>query len=204
MSRFDAEAAKWDSNPVRVAMARAVADAMIRHVPFSPSMHVMDYGAGTGLITLRLQPLVGLIVAADSSRGMLKVLDEKRAALGARNIATRLLDLEQSEPAGPEFDAVVSSMTLHHVDDVFALFRRFRNALKPRGYLAVADLDTEDGSFHADPTGVRHNGFDREHLCGLLGRAGFQEMAAHDAHQLQKPGKNGTATYSVFLITARR
>jgi 2-polyprenyl-3-methyl-5-hydroxy-6-metoxy-1,4-benzoquinol methylase len=204
MSRFDAEAAKWDSNPGRVALARAVADAMIRHIQFSAAMCVMDYGAGTGLITLRLQPLVASIVAADSSRGMLKVLDEKRAALGSRNIATRLLDLGRSEPTGPEFDAVVSSMTLHHVDDVFALFRRFRDALKPRGYLAVADLDTEDGTFHSDPTGVRHHGFEREHLCGLLGKAGFQEMAAHDAHKLQKPGKDGLATYSVFLITARR
>ena len=39
-------------------------------------------------------------------------------------------------------------MTMHHIEDVSALVRTFRGMLKPGGWLAPVDLDTEDGSFH--------------------------------------------------------
>ena len=205
VSRFDREALLWDSNPGRVAVARAIANAIIRHVPLSRSMDIMDYGAGTGLITLSLQPLVRSITAVDTSREMLKVLGDKLLGLGADNVTTRLLDLEKTRDALGGFDAIVTSMTLHHVRDTFTLFRRFCESLKSGGWIAAADLDTEDGTFHPDSTGVHHHGFDREQLRDLLQRAGFVDIAMHDAHCFSKPGVGGkTREYSIFLATARK
>ena len=57
-SRFDEAAAQWDSNPGRVDVARAVGEAIGRAVPFEPGWRAVDYGAGTGLLTLNLQPRV--------------------------------------------------------------------------------------------------------------------------------------------------
>jgi len=55
-----------------------------------------------------------------------------------------------------QFDLLFSSMLLHHIPDTLAFFQRCHPWLKPKGYLAVADLDREDGSFHQDHTGVAH------------------------------------------------
>jgi ubiquinone/menaquinone biosynthesis C-methylase UbiE len=49
---------------------------------------VLDYGAGTGLLTLNLQPQVAAIVAMDSSAGMLEKVTEKLHAAGIRNVVT--------------------------------------------------------------------------------------------------------------------
>jgi tRNA (cmo5U34)-methyltransferase len=205
LSRFDREALSWDSNPGRVALARAIADTMIRQVPFSPSMDVMDYGAGTGLITLRLQPLIGSIMAVDTSREMLNVLEDKLRKLGASNVTTRLLDLEKTPGLSGKFDAIVSSMTLHHVQDTLTVFRRFFEALKVGGWIAAADLDTEDGTFHPDSTGVYHQGFDRGEVSALLQRVGFADVVMQNAHRFPKPGADGVMReYGIFLATARK
>lgn len=202
--RFDAAALKWDDNPGRVAMASAVVSAMKQSVPFSKSMTVLDYGAGTGLITLGLQPLVGALVAADTSPKMLKVLEGKLSESGIRNVTTRLLDPTKPFSAETPFSAIVSSMTLHHVRDTAAIFRQFYQALAPGGYLALADLDTEDGSFHGpDVPGVYHLGFDHALLRTQLNDAGFSAPQVRVVHTMTKEVKSGDRkTFNIFLALA--
>ncbi len=64
-SRFDPAAAEWDNNPGRVNLARAVGEGIERAIPLEPNWRVLDYGAGTGLLTLNLQPRVASLVALD-------------------------------------------------------------------------------------------------------------------------------------------
>ena len=92
---FDKEAAAWDENPGRVRLANDVANAIIREVGPSREMDVLDFGCGTGLVTLRLQPLVKSITGADSSKGMLAVLDDKVQKQRLSNVRTRLVDFEK-------------------------------------------------------------------------------------------------------------
>lgn len=204
-SRFDRDAAGFDAVPARVELARAVADAIVKQLPLHNRMAIMDYGAGTGLVSLRLQPLVASVVAADSSREMLSVLQAKLTAAHIDQVHTRELNMELQPATPAEFDVIVSSMTLHHVKDTAAILRQFHRALKPSGWLAVADLDTEGGLFHTDPTGVHHCGFDRGTLCGLLAAAGFVNARTQDAHQMTKPGADGAPrAFSIFLATAQK
>lgn len=202
--RFDKVAASWDANPVRVALARGVAEAICRHVPMSPALDAMDFGAGTGLLTLALSPRLRRITALDTSREMLKVLEEKRQAAAISNLDTLLCDPTVTPLPPARFDLVVSSMALHHVANPTLLLGKLRAALKPGGWLAMADLDSEDGSFHPDRQGVFHNGFDRRELCAILERCGFVNAASHDAHTIVRPGPDGRPrNYSVFLAVAR-
>lgn len=47
--------------------------------------------------------------------------------------------------------------------------------MKPGGFLCIADLRQENGSFHAKYDDFfRNNGFDRELLCELLTNNGFR------------------------------
>jgi hypothetical protein len=69
--------------------------------------------------------------------------------------------------------------------------------------LAVADLDTEDGSFHGDNTGVRHLGFDRRHLGALLRNAGFSSVRdTTAATMVREVAGGGSRSFPVFLLIA--
>jgi cyclopropane fatty-acyl-phospholipid synthase-like methyltransferase len=203
---FDREAATWDQNKFRRSMAIAIADAMASHLELSGSETVLDYGAGTGLVSLRLAPFAKRVLCADSSQGMLDVLGGKIAAAGLANVSTRLLDLEKQEPTSiPPIDVLVSSMALHHIADTAALARRFHSVLRPGGRLAVADLDSEAGDFHADNTGVAHFGFDRGTTQSLFRDAGFVDVSLSTATKVTKPTAAGTdKDFTIFLLTAQR
>lgn len=198
---FDKEAAQWDANPGRVQLAHDVADAVIREVSPTREMDALDFGCGTGLVTLRLQPLVRTITGMDSSQGMLAVLESKVRGQGLANVRTRFLDLEKGGTVDGRYHLIMSSMTLHHVPDPAGLIAQLSGALLPGGTLAVADLDAEDGSFHGDNTGVLHRGFDRVRVRGLFEQSGLSGVRDVTAAVVVKeiPGK-GRREFPVFLI----
>lgn len=202
---FEKEAATWDANPKRVKLAKDVAEAIIRVLEPAPHMEALDFGCGTGLVTLRLQPLVRSITGADSSPGMLAVLQDKVKNHGLSNVRTQLVDFEKGETLEGQFHLLVSSMTMHHVRDTAALLRLWFDLLLPGGLLGVADLDPEDGSFHGDNTGIFHLGFERSRLQALLENTGFRQVRATTAASMVKEIAGGEEReFSVFLITGRK
>ena len=199
-NRFDQAAATWDEQPRRVKLARAVADEITHQIHLSHDTDVLDFGCGTGLLTLALQPLVRSVTGADASSGMLDVLRQKLQVQGLANVETILLDPEMPLSLDARFHLIVSSMALHHVANPAPLFRRFHEQLEPGGRVALADLDREDGSFHEDARDVFHLGFERSDLQTLLTAAGFVGLSATTATITRK----GNRDYPVFLITGRR
>jgi len=203
-SRFDRAAAEWDSNPGRVALAKAVVEAIRNAVPLRPDMNAMDFGAGTGLVTLGLLSYVQNITAVDASGEMLRMLNEKLKMLQVRNVHTLLCNIAETKLPPATFDLIVSSMVLHHNQDVPQVLRQLRSSLRPGGWIALADLESEDGTFHTDLTGVYHHGFDREQVCRWLQDAGFVDTRAREAHRIVRPSADGRIhEYPVFLVTGR-
>ncbi len=204
-SRFDQAAAEWDNNPGRVNLARAVGASIARVIPLQPNWRALDYGAGTGLLTLNLQPRVASLVALDSSKGMLEKLTHKLAVSRIGNVRAHHWDLATQPFPEADFDLVVSSMTLHHLHDVPLVLGRLISLLKPGGWLALADLDTEDGSFHGDAPDVFHHGFARSQVSEWLKQAGMSRVSVDDAHSMQKQSAAGEMrSYSVFLAVGQK
>lgn len=201
---FESVAANWDSNPTRLQIAHDVAAAIMREVQLSPEMDVLDYGCGTGLVAMQLQPHVKSVCGADSSPAMLEVLKGKIATLQLGNVGTQLVDFERGAHATGQYDLIVSSMVTHHVPDTAALFKEWARLLKPGGRIAFADLDTEDGAFHGDNTGVFHLGFDRTRLRELLLAAGFGEVRDTTATVVHKEVEGRPRDFPIFLIAAQR
>ena len=197
--RFDKAASTWDLQDRRVLIARGVTMAIAGRIPLSKELSVVDFGCGTGLVTLALGPQVGSITGADTSRGMLDTLAEKAKNAGIP-VQLRQLRVDGTVDLGGPYDLIVSSMTLHHVADVPGLFRQFEHVLTQGGHVALADLDMEDGTFHEDTTGVHHHGFQREQIQAWLVEAGFREIHLETATVTSKEGKD----FPVFLATARR
>jgi len=203
--RFNRAAAEWDANPARLALAKAVAEAILRAVPLRAGMRIVDYGAGTGLVTLRLAAAGMRVVAVDTAPGMLEVLQRKLKDARVAGVTTSLWNLEEAAYPETGFDAVVSSMTLHHVGDVPPVLRRCHDMLRPGGWAVLADLDKEDGSFHSDPTGVRHHGFDRTVLAGWMEAAGFTRVAVTEVYRMERNGADGRArAYGILLASGRK
>ena len=203
-ARFNKVAAEWDNNPTRVALARAVVEAIRAAVPLRTEMQAMDFGAGTGLVTLGLLASVNSVTAVDASAEMLRVLDDKLRALRIGNVHTLQCDISRAPLPANQFDLVVSSMVLHHLPEVSPVLQRLRPCLRPGGWIALADLDTEDGSFHPDMSGVFHKGLDRGVVCQWLEQAGFSDVTARDAHTITRQSLDGiTRQYGVFLVTGR-
>ena len=197
--RFDQEAATWDENPRRVRLAKAVAEIIASQVPLSGAMKALDFGCGTGLLTLKLRSSIGSITGADTSPGMLEVLRQKVKDRGLDAVEAFLLKPEDDYALRGSYDLIVSSMTLHHIQDLSTLFHRFRERLRPGGHIALADLDKEDGTFHANVDDVFHRGFARSEIKALLAEAGFMNLKDTTAYEIRRNGRD----YPVFLITGR-
>lgn len=201
---FDHKAETWDLDPVKAARAAAVARRILERVPLTPSVDLLDFGSGTGLLGFELLPHVASVTFADTSEAMLRQVAEKLRAAGPER--GRTLRLDPEGPALPRrYGAIVSLMTLHHVADPSATLRLLADHLEPGGWLAVCDLDTEDGSFHDDdPHAEVHHGFDRDALVALAGRLGLQEVSISSAWVMRRERPAGTREYPLFLLTARR
>jgi len=202
-AHFDSKARQWDDNPVFRERGLKIAEAIRKAVPLHGQMNALDYGCGTGLLSFPLKDELGAILMADSSGGMLEVVNEKIAALGVSNMATLQLDLLADPPPSERFDLIVTAMTLHHVPDTDHILRILHDLLKPGGYLCIADLDKEDGSFHGIEVDV-HHGFDQADLGRRAVQAGFADLRFQTVFSIAKDHATGPRDYPVFLMTAQR
>ena len=206
-THFDEAAANWDAEPRRVELAKAVGEAILRQVQPTCGMDVLDYGCGTGLLGLFLLPRVRSVTGADSSPGMLKVLEEKIRSGGFERMRTQQLDLGRDPIPESRYHLIVANMVLHHVDQTEALLAAFYEMLLPGGTVAIADLDTEHGLFHGPDVAasVYHHGFDRDAFKDRLCWAGFVDAKGATAHVIRKPIVGGEMRdFPVFLIVGHR
>lgn len=204
-NRFDLRAATWDENPVRLVMARTVANKMVERVSLTQDMKALEFGCGTGLVTVLMAPMLGRITAVDSSENMLAELQKKIDDMGIGNIEYHKLDIGEQAVPGSDYDFIFSNMTFHHIEDGDALLKKLCGALAHGGVLALTDLDSEDGSFHGDMPGVYHLGFKRGDVVSAFEKAGFSSCSVENVHVVEKPGKDGTThRYPMFLATGRK
>ena len=200
MTDFDERAKDWDSDPMKVERAHAVADAIRAALPLRPDMTAFEYGCGTGLLSFFLKDDFSSITLADTSQGMLDVLSEKIRAAKTVNMHPVRLDLAADPLPAQRFDVIYSLMVLHHLHDPDLMLHKFNQILHPEGWLVVADLDQEDGSFHTDGTTDVHLGFGRGNLQKRVEAAGFADIGFSTAYTIAKNGRE----YPIFLMTARR
>lgn len=202
---FNKDAAKWDENPGRLKMAESVFNTINSNLKLTKNMRILDFGCGTGLLSLRLLPLVHSVTAADSSEGMLEVLNSKITEQNLENIKTLLIDIDKNEHLTGEYDVVTSSMTMHHIKNPAQLLKQFYSIIAPGGSLCIADLDSDEGKFHDDNAGVFHMGFHRDEMKSIFADAGFKDINDFTAAEISKPDKDGNVnTFSVFLIVGRK
>lgn len=204
MTDFNSRAPTWDSDPMKVERAAKVAEAIRAALPLQPGLTALEVGCGTGLLSFALQSDFAHITLADTSEGMLDVLTAKIADSGVTNMVPLRLDLSIDPAPASRFDVTYSLMVLHHIPNTDHILRQFHALLKPGGWLAIADLDAEDGSFHTDGSTDVHPGFERAVLQKQVEAAGFGEVKFSTPYIIRKKGAEGEKSFPLFLLTARR
>jgi len=189
---FKEKASDWDASQMRLQLSTAIGASILSNIPLDDQMSVMDFGAGTGLLTSHIAPRVRQIAAVDTSASMLEKLAAKPEFMG--KVTAVCQDITEV-PLDQQFDLIISAMAMHHVEDTRHLFETFARHLPAGGRIALADLDKEDGTFHpADVEGVFHHGFERTELQALV------DVQFQTAHTVDKEGRH----YPIFLVTATR
>jgi tRNA (cmo5U34)-methyltransferase len=204
MNHFDQAAATWDGNSVHWERSKAIADEITTLLPLSKEWRVLEYGAGTGILSFMLKDAVKEICMMDSSAEMVKVMQQKVSESDLSPLYPLQSDLEKESYAGARFDLIATQMVLHHVAVIPRLIEHFYEMLNDGGYIAIADLYTEDGSFHGKGfTG--HNGFNPEDLADTLESGGFKAPEYRECFRMHKPTEDGTMKeFPVFILIARK
>ncbi len=196
---FDKQAAAWDDNPVRRELTGAIAAFILGTISLNKQFSVLDYGCGTGLLSFLLSDKAASICAADVSDGMLAQVRKKITDGNVKNIEAVNFDITKDKPLNRTFDLIVSAMAMHHIADAFTAITKLAQLLKPGGWLAIADLCAEDGSFHEKGV-VVHNGFEPEDIAKHIKSLKMASVIYKNVFEIPKNKK----IYPVFCICGKK
>jgi 2-polyprenyl-3-methyl-5-hydroxy-6-metoxy-1,4-benzoquinol methylase len=204
-SLFDARASTWDANAVRKAVSTTVVRAFGAIIDARGDRpDLLDYGCGTGQTCLPIADKCASVTGCDFSAGMLEKFVENAAAAHVSNARTIRCDLSSEPPPQADFDMVTSSLTLHHVNEVALLVEKLAQLLRPGGTIALVDLETEDGTFHDDNTGVKHYGFEKAQIVEFLKALGLADVRARTLFKIPRTRNDAIREYPVFIVQGAR
>lgn len=199
MSTFDIVAKEWDLNPMHLKRTEAIAESMLTAIDIKSNWKALEFGAGTALLSFLLKDQLAEITLIDNSKEMINVCIEKCNHYKTKHIHPLYIDLE-NDNLSKEFDFIYSQMALHHIKDVELLLKKLYSMLSEGGVVAIADLYSEDGSFHGLDADV-HKGFDPVKLSELFRLIGFKSVNYSQCYSLTR--ENGIS-YPIFLMVARK
>ena len=204
MNHFDEAAQTWDSNPVHWERSEAIAQKIIQKINLQPDLMALEFGAGTGILSFLLKDYLKEIILMDSSPEMLRVIKDKLQKGRITHLKPLFFNLETTDYNSGTFDIIYTQMVLHHVADINLIIRKFYQMLNKDGSIAIADLYTEDGSFHGEGfTG--HLGFDAATLSQVLSKEGFKNISHELCYVIKKiTESNEVKEFPVFIITAAK
>lgn len=198
MMRFDAAAGNWDTRK-RSNRAAVVADEIRAATRTKVGASVMEYGCGTGLVSLNLADHFGHITLMDSSSGMLDVLTQKIQRSGHIHMHPVAIDLTKDAYTAGTFDVIYTSMVLHHIRNIEHIIQSFYSLLNPGGTVCIVDLDEDDGRFHSrEPEFDGYHGFSHDVMTAMLAASGFEHISIETFFMDTKEINDKVLPYSLF------
>lgn len=136
---FDATAGHYDRINLMMSLGsgRSYRRQALLRAGLAAGQRHLDVGAGTGVIALLRQEIVGPsgeVVALDPSPGML----EMARAAGVRRLVPGRAELLPFPDAG--FDLLTMGYALRHVSDLDATFAEFLRVLRPGAKLLILEI----------------------------------------------------------------
>ena len=202
-TEFDEKAATWDDDPIRVKRAESIAKTMAEKIDLKKINSALEYGSGTGLLSFSLKDKLKHVVLMDESAEMTKVAQAKCINQSLDHFKPMQYDLMKDELPQARFDLIYILLTLHHILDYESILQKFAKLLNKNGYLAIIDLEKEDGSFHEGDF-YGHKGFDKCILIDKLEEAGFIDKTYDVCYELERETESGVKKYPLFLLVSEK
>lgn len=174
---FEQLAKKYDTEK-QIELAKVIVKEVRLELQDSKSKSLIDYGCGTGLISLELSEQVDSVLLVDSSKEMLGVVKTKISKRGITNSKVLLSDFTKSTPE-LNTDIVLMSLVLLHIPDTKKILRELFSILNDGGKLIIVDFDKNDKVNHPKV----HNGFSHENLKRVLSEMGFKSIKIKTFYQ---------------------
>ena len=184
---FNHKAETFDS-PKNIFLANLVCQAVEKQIDLLSDKEILDFGGGTGLLTLTLAKQAKSVTLVDISEKMLEQARLKAEQQDIKNIQFLEQDLLKN-PLEKEFDCIVVSRVLHHMPDLDAALSLFHQHLKEDGQLLLADFTK---------TEANHHGFDLAELENKLAQFGFSSI---DSQILYSAEDLFQGNYSELFLT---
>ena len=162
---FNHKAETFDS-PKNIFLADLVYQAVEQQIDLLPDKEILDFGGGTGLLTLPLAKQTKSVTLVDISEKMLEQARLKAEQQDIKNIQFLEQDL-LANPLEQEFDLIVVCRVLHHMPDVDVALSLFHQYLREGGQLLLADFTK---------TEANHHGFELAELENKLIQHGFSSV----------------------------
>ena len=162
---FNHKAETFDS-PKNIFLANLVCQAVEKQIDVLSDKEILDFGGGTGLLTLPLAKQAKSVTLVDISEKMLEQARLKAEQQDIKNIQFLEQDLLKN-PMEQEFDLIVVSRVLHHMPDLDEALSLFHQHLKEDGQLLLADFTK---------TEANHHGFELPELKKQLIEHGFSSV----------------------------
>lgn len=173
---FEQMAKRYDTVE-RLELAKVIVQAVRPELQNSKSKSLMDYGSGTGLISLELSDLVDSILLVDSSKQMLEVAKAKISQKEITNSKVLYSDFSK-ETSEFKVDIVLISLVLLHIPDTKKILQELFNTLNDGGKLIIIDFDKNDKVNHPKV----HNGFSHKEMQKSLSEVGFKSIEMKTFH----------------------
>ncbi len=159
---------------------KQIVDSLVTCLNSPPKLmataQILDMGAGSGFFTTRVSHKLkerlpnASFYAMDATPAMLLAMARKKGDgiapfFGiAENIAGSMQKAKKYAAVPKRFDAVFSTLMLHHCPDVNKVFRSLREVLKFNGKAVIVDLCTHPFTEFREEMGDFHLGFDHEEI----------------------------------------
>ncbi|MFF2447951.1 class I SAM-dependent methyltransferase [Neobacillus sp. NPDC058068] len=191
---FEQLAKSYDTED-RIELAKVIVKEVRPELRNNKSKSLIDYGSGTGLISLELSDLVDSILLVDSSKQMLEVAKVKISHQGITNAKVLYSDFTQETPE-LKADVVLLSLVLLHITDTKKILQELFNILTNGGKLIIIDFDKNEKINHPKV----HNGFSHEELKKRLTEVGFTSIEIKTFYHGNRIFMNQDA--SMFISTS--
>ncbi|MDO4926985.1 MAG: class I SAM-dependent methyltransferase [Turicibacter sp.] len=184
---------------IRVKRAQAVSIEIESYIGHGP-LEVMEFGCGTGLISLNLKNKISEGLLVDSSSEKIKELEQKLNNRHISHLQTYTGDILESD-IDRQFDVIYSSMVMHHIKDFKSVIKKLVSYLKTNGKLIIVDLLPDNGDFHRNHSEFDgHHGFSINEMVEALEEAGLKEVNGRKFYSSYKPIENKKHPYSLFSV----
>ena len=176
----------WDEDEGARAYSQAAFECLTR-LCAERSVHLVgartcDFGCGTGLLTEKLAPVCAVVIAVDTSEGMIDRLRHKMDRLGLTNVHTTTEAVEHAVHHNTAlfwspFDLVVCSSVCAFLDDYAGTTGTLVRLLGPGGLFVQWDWEL-------DPQSQEPFGLTREQVEATLSSSGLEAIQVTTAFEV--------------------